>query len=113
MRMLLKQMYNRYFETQVADSVFEVDLCTGKYLCWSIPHQVKYTIYNWLGKTLGHGTTTTRRYVWLGNKGAVYVTKSPKFEKKADGTDIMLSMKKWVSKTYYNIDLDEKDKSET
>jgi|PlaIllAssembly_1097288.scaffolds.fasta_scaffold00009_8 hypothetical protein len=102
----LKQMYYRYLETQVPGSFFEVDLCTGKYLCWSVPHQQQYTIYNWLGKVMGQGISQTRRYVWLGNKGAVYVTKSSKFEKKeADDTDIVLPMKKWVWKTYFNIDL--------
>lgn len=97
--MNLKEIYCRYLETQVAGSVFEEDLCTGKYLCWSIPHQEKYQIYNWLGKLMGHGTTQTRRYVWLGNKGAVYVTRTPKFEKKqASDTNLLLDMKKWVWK---------------
>lgn len=102
----LKRAYAEYLLTQVADSVFEEDLCTGKYLCWSVPHQQEYTISNWLGKVMGSGVTRTRRYVWLGNKGAVYVTKSPKFEKKqASDTNVLLDMKKWVWKKYCNIDL--------
>lgn len=93
--MNLKETYCRYLERQVSDSIFEEDLCTGKYLCWSIPHQETYQIYNWLGKRIGHGVTTVRRYVWLGNKGAIYVTKSPKFEKTQSGdTDIVLALKR-------------------
>lgn len=104
--MTLKQMYSRYLETQASGSVFEEELCTGKYLCWSIPHQQEYTIYNWLGKTMGRGITQSRRYIWLGDKGAIYVTKSPKFEKKqASDTNVLLDMKKWVWKTYCGIDL--------
>lgn len=102
----LKRAYAEYLLTQVADSVLEEDLCTGKYLCWSVPHEQEYTIYNWLGKVMGNGVTRTRRYVWLGNKGAVYVTKSPKFEKKqASDTNLPLDMKKWVWKKYFNLDL--------
>lgn len=109
----LKQAYAEYLQTQVADSVFIEDLCTGKYLCWSIPHQVEYTIYNWLGKNMGHGTTMTRRYVWLGNKGAVYVTKAPKFEKKQENdTNVLIDMRKWVWKKYFNLELEEVDEEE-
>jgi len=102
----LKRAYAEYLQTQVADSVLEEDLCTGKYLCWSVPHKQDYTVRNWLGEYMGTEVIQSRRYVWLGNKGAVYVTKSPKFEKKqVSDTNIMLDMKKWVWKKYHNIDL--------
>ena len=100
----LKRAYAEYLETQVTGSVFEEDLCSNKYLCWSIPHEQEYTVYSWLGKVIGHGVTQSRRYVWLGNKGAVYVTKTPKFEKKqASDINVLLDMKKWVWKKYCNI----------
>lgn len=101
-----KRAYTEYLLTQVADSVLEEDLCTDKYLCWSIPHKQDYTVHNWLGEYMGTGIIQSRRYVWLGNKGAVYVTCTPKFEKKqASDTNLLLDMKKWVWKKYYNIDL--------
>lgn len=93
----LKQAYAEYLETQVNDSVFEEDLSTNRYLCWSIPHKQDFTVKNWMGQYMGTGVVQTKRYVWLGNKGAVYVTKTSKFEKKsADDTAIELEMKKWV-----------------
>lgn len=94
--MTLKQRYCRYLETQVVGSVFEEDLSTGKYLCWSIPHQEKYQVYNWMGKLMGNGTTQTRRYVWVGHKGAIYVTKSPKFEKTQTNDSGIVSKLKMV-----------------
>lgn len=102
----LKRAYASYLETQVDGSEFQRDLSTNKYLCWSIPHQQDYTVHNWLGKYMGTGIIQSRRYVWLGNKGAVYVTCSPKFEKKhVSDSNIELDMRKWVWKKYFNIDL--------
>lgn len=102
----LKRAYAEYLETQVTDSVFEEDLSTNQYFCWSIPHQQKFTVQNWLGEYMGTGVIQTKRYVWLGNKGAVYVTKTDKFEKKhASDTSVHHDMKKWVWKKYFNIDL--------
>lgn len=93
----LKQAFSEYLETQVTDSIFEEDLSTNKYLCWSIPHEQRNTVYNWLGEKIDTETVRSRRYVWIGRKGAVYVTKIPKFDKKnANDTSVHHDMKKWV-----------------
>lgn len=103
----LKRAFSEYLETQVADSVFEEDLCTGKYLCWSVPHKKEYTVHNWLGQYMGTDVIHSRRYVWLGKKGSIYVTKTPIFKKKnVNDTTIHHDMKKWVWKKYFNIDFD-------
>lgn len=102
----LKKAYAEYIETQVNDSVFEKDLSTNQYLCWSIPHERIETNYTWLGEKIDTIVVRSKRYVWLGNKGSVYVTATPKFEKKsADDNGFQHEMKKWVWKKYYNIDL--------
>ena len=93
----LKNAYIKYLETQVNGSVLEKDLSTEQYLCWSIPHQQEYTVQNWLGVCMGTDVVHSRRYIWLGKQGAIYVTKTTKFEKKNAGdTSILLDMKKWV-----------------
>ena len=92
--MTLKQIYCRYLEKQVPGSQFLEDLSTNGYLCWSIPHYQKYQIHNWMGKQTGYGFTLTKRYVWVGKKGAIYVTKTPKFEKNQFADNgIVLKMK--------------------
>lgn len=104
----LKQAYIEYLKTQVKDSVLEEDLSTNKYQCWSIPHQKEYTVQNWLGQYMGTGVIQSRLYVWLGNKGAVYVTKTPKFDKKdASDTSVHHDMKMWVWRKYFSIDFEE------
>ena len=102
----LQKAYTEYLGNQVIGSIFEENLSTNKYLCWSIPHKKEYTVHNWLGQYMGTGIIQSKRYVWLGHKGAVYVTCTPKFEKKQESdTNLLLDMKKWVWKKYFNIDL--------
>lgn len=102
----LKQAYAEYLKTQVNDSVFEEDMSTDKYQCWSIPHKQNYTVQNWLGQYMGTGVIQSRLYVWLGNKGAVYVTKTSRFEKtNTSDTSVLIDMKMWAWKEYFNIDL--------
>lgn len=104
----LKRAFSEYLETQVADSAFEEGLSTNKYLCWSIPHQQKYTVQNWLGQYMGTDVIHSRRYVWLGKKGSIYVTKTPKFDKKnASDTSVHHDMKMWVWRKYFSIDFEE------
>lgn len=103
----LKRAYAEYLETQVPNSEFEKDLSTDRYLCWSIPHEQVYANYNYHGEKLDSVVIRSKRYVWLGKKGSIYVTKTPKFVKKnTSDTSIHHEMKSWVWKKYFNIDFD-------
>ncbi len=96
----LQKAYTEYLKTQVIESSFEKDLSTEQYSCWSIPQKQDYTVHNWLGEYIGTSVIQFRNYIWLGRKGAIYVTKSPKFEKKQANSNIVLDMKQWVWKKF-------------
>lgn len=78
--------------------------------CWLVktPTTVRRTFFDWLGKPTGSTEIhiSEDRYVWLGSKGAITITKTPHFQKKASLNSVIeQEMKRWVWNKYFNIKL--------
>jgi hypothetical protein len=78
--------------------------------CWLVrqPKTVRRSTFNWLGEHTGVDEIIINedRYVWLGSKGAITITKTPHFQKRATLSSIIeLEMKRWVWNRYFNINL--------
>lgn len=108
MNISLKSYYNDYLESQVEGAVL-ADVSSEKYTCWKIPTVKRVIVHDWHGAKIGTEEVKGVNYIWLGNKGAVYVTIDPTI-KKHGFNDVnpkfVHAMKVWVWKKYFNIDLE-------
>lgn len=99
----LRDMYEVYLTSQCHSVRVPVE---GDRHCWLVEEKRVETrhAYDWLGKSLGVQSVVIAadRYVWLGSKGAVTITKDPVFNKRKNvETSLHLDMKRWVLNTYY------------
>ena len=95
----LKQLYTDYL---VRVNATEVTLdSTSQYSCWKVVVKRPVIAYDWLGNKIPGQVDEATLYIWLGNKGAVYATKSPIFNKKERiiKSKFIDEMKRFVFKT--------------
>lgn len=101
-RFPLKSAFEDYIQTQCTNPVHELEFSSYKYSCWSISTKNRYTVHNWIGEYMGSGIYNCKLYIWLGKRGAVYVTNSPSFKKDSDKyIRFIVDMKEWVWNKYY------------
>jgi hypothetical protein len=106
-KIALRTMFEDYLTSQLQGVRIPVE---GDRHCWMVKEErleVK-NIYDWMGKKLGtqSGVVVSIRYIWLGSKGSVIITKEPTFNRKKHiDSEIHLNMKRWVWQKYFNITL--------
>jgi hypothetical protein len=98
----LRDMYEDCLRSQLqANFLMDKD---GRH-CWFVREEkvVKTVTYNWIGEVECNEShvVSACRYVWLGAKGAITVTKGEKFRKNGDVVStIEADLKRWARKEY-------------
>lgn len=103
----LRDMLEDYLVTQRQAVRVPVE---GERHCWMVNEERIETrsVFDWLGKNIGTQSITiaSTRYVWIGSKGAVTVTKDAVFHKGGNVESALpLDMKRWVWNEYFGITL--------
>lgn len=109
MVMKLREMYEFYLSTQLKANF----VCSkGDKHCWQVSEErvINRHIYDWIGKPLDtvSFSITLPRYIWLGSKGSISITRSPENPTKNNvQSSIPDTMRCWVWKEFFNIKMKE------